>query len=127
MAFKGLRAAGVAVALMMAAGPAWAQDPGMLKFWTTCGACHTLDSSGGHSKGPNLWGMVGKTLGAIPRFATYSTAMKEAAGRGTVWTEELLDRWLQNPQAMVPGNEMGFSLDAAADRAAVIGFLRTQR
>jgi cytochrome c len=126
MTKNGVRAVGVAIALMTA-GPAWAQDPGMLKFWTTCGACHTLDTSGGHSKGPNLWALFGKTLGAIPRFATYSAPMKEAAARNIVWTEELLDRWLQNPQAMVPGNEMEFSLDAAADRAAVIGFLRTQR
>ena len=113
--------------LLALASPAKAQDPGLLKFWTTCGACHTLDTTGGHSEGPNLWGIVGKTMGVLPRFATYSAAMKEAAGRNVVWTEELLDRWLQNPQAMVPGNEMEFSLDAAADRAAVIGYLRTQR
>jgi cytochrome c len=108
-------------------GPALAQDPGMLKFWTTCGACHTLDATNAHSKGPNLWALFGKSLGQIARFATYSAAMKEAAGRNVVWTEETLDHWLQNPQAVVPGNEMEFTLDAAADRAAVIGFLRTQR
>jgi cytochrome c len=123
---KGLGAAAIALSLLVA-GPARAQDPGMIKFWSTCGACHELDATLAHSKGPNLWGLIGKTMGAIPRFATYSAAMKEAGTKNVVWTEELLDRWLANPQAVVPGNQMEFNVDAAADRAAVIGFLRTQR
>ncbi|MBM3506866.1 MAG: c-type cytochrome [Alphaproteobacteria bacterium] len=126
---KGLLWVAAVGALACAAAPAMAQgaNPGLLKFWTTCGACHTLDTSGGHSKGPNLWALFGKQLGAIEKFATYSAPMRAAAARSIVWTEETLDRWLQNPQAMVPGNEMEFALDNAQDRADVIGFLRTQR
>jgi cytochrome c len=39
-----------------------------------CKACHTLDESGRHKIGPNLWGVFGQTAGAREDF-NYSTAM----------------------------------------------------
>jgi cytochrome c len=113
--------AAVAVGL---AAPAKAQDAAVTaKFWATCGACHEFDTTGGHSKGPNLWGLMGKTLGAAERFGTYSPAMKAAAAKGIVWTPETLDRWLQNPQAMVPDNQMEYFVESAAERAGIVAII----
>lgn len=128
MRHQGLLGGLTAVGLALAA-PAGAQavDPGLMKFWQTCGACHTFDRSGAHSKAPNLWGLFGKTAGMMEKFGTYSPAMKAGAAQNIVWTEETLDRWLQSPQAMIPGNEMEFQMDNAADRTAVIAYIRTGR
>jgi len=41
-----------------------------------------------------------------------------------VWNETTLDQWLANPQALVPGTKMMFSVDNAQDRADVIAFLK---
>jgi len=52
-------------------------------------------------------------------------AMKSAA---ITWDEASLDRYLTNSQALVPGNIMPFSgIQDAAERAAVIAYLRTLR
>jgi cytochrome c len=56
----------------------------------------------------------------VPDYA-YSPALKAA---GIVWDETTLDRWLADPQAMVPGTKMTFSVDDAQDRADVIAFLK---
>jgi len=126
MAFSSLlRALGAgAVACLALNGPAQAQDAAITaKFWATCGACHEFDTTGGHSKGPNLWSLMGKTLGTIERFGTYSPAMKAAAASRIVWSPETLDRWLQNPQAMVPGNQMEFYVESAAERADIVAII----
>ena len=43
---------------------------------------------------------------------------------GIVWNEVTLDKWLTDPQAMVPDAKMFFHLDSAKDRADVIAYLR---
>jgi len=40
------------------------------------------------------------------------------------WNEETLDKWLTDPQKLVPGSKMFFHLDAAKDRADVIEYLK---
>jgi cytochrome c len=41
-----------------------------------------------------------------------------------VWNETTLDQWLTNPQMLVPGTKMMFSVSNAQDRADVIEFLK---
>ena len=64
--------------------------------------------------------MFGRKAGSVPAYA-YSAALKAS---GIVWNESTLDRWLADPQAMVPGTKMTFSVDDAQDRADVIAFLK---
>ena len=62
--------------------------------------------------------------GARPaRFRTtiIPTACKNS---GIVWNEATLDKWLTNPQGLVPGAKMFYHLADPADRADVIAFLR---
>jgi cytochrome c len=41
-----------------------------------------------------------------------------------VWTEANLDKWLADPEILVPGSKMFFSVDKAGDRADIIAFLK---
>ncbi len=54
--------------------------------------------------------------------------MKEAGQKGLIWTPENLNKYLENPKAMVPGTKMVFpGLKSAQDRADVIAYLETQK
>jgi cytochrome c len=43
---------------------------------------------------------------------------------GIVWNEDMLDKWLANPQTLVPGTTMFYLVKNAQDRADVIAFLK---
>ena len=86
-------------------------------FEKRCTGCHALD----HEKeGPRLAGVVGRQAGTISTF-TYSDAVKKSA---VVWTEALLDKWLTDPETVIPDNDMSFRLNNPVERAAVIAFLK---
>ncbi|HEX7006872.1 MAG TPA: c-type cytochrome [Alphaproteobacteria bacterium] len=122
---RGGRRALVAAAALLAAGVARADelDPGERAF-QKCYACHSVDPAERGLPGPNLAGIVGRRAAAQPDFE-YSDAMLDAArNRGLTWTEATLDRFLADPQAVVPGNAMNFfGLRDPAERAAVIAYL----
>lgn len=84
-----------------------------------CAACHSLDAN---RVGPAHRGVYGRRAGAAPGYA-YSKALRES---GVVWNEETLDRWLQNPEAFIPGQRMNYRLSDAELRGDVIAYLRTQ-
>lgn len=88
--------------------------------YQVCTGCHSLDED---DVGPRHRGVVGRVAGTIQGYP-YSPALKAS---GVVWTPDALDRWLQNPQALVPGTKMFFKLTSAQDRADVIAYLGGQR
>ena len=83
-----------------------------------CGGCHSVETD---RVGPRHAGLIGRRAGAVPGFA-YSPAL---ASSKLVWNASTLDRWLSNPEALVPGQRMGYSLSDAAQRADVIAYLST--
>ncbi len=86
-----------------------------------CASCHAIGPGGGARIGPNLLGVVGRKAGSLPG-ANYSAAMKQ---QNFIWTEAMLDRWLTQPAAVVPGTAMAFAgLPKPEDRAAVIAYLK---
>ncbi|HEY2662246.1 MAG TPA: c-type cytochrome [Caulobacteraceae bacterium] len=89
-------------------------------LYQACSGCHSLDEN---DVGPKHRGVVGRHAGVVPGYA-YSPALK---GSGLVWTPANLDRWLTNPQALVPGARMFFSLRDPQSRADVIAYLGEQR
>jgi len=106
--------AGLALTALTIAG-----DPaaGRTAFEKRCTGCHALD----HEKvGPRLAGVVGRKAGAIPNF-DYSDALKKS---GVVWNEEILDKWLTDPDSVVPDADMTFRLNDATERAAIIAYLK---
>lgn len=90
--------------------------------WNKCKACHTLEKGGANKTGPNLYGIVGRTIAAIDEFR-YSSAL-EALGT-SVWTYEAVDEWLANPQAMAKGSKMVLAVPKADQRADLIAYLAT--
>ena len=87
------------------------------KVYEDCRLCHALDKN---EIGPMHRGVFGAKAGSVSTY-NYSPALKAAS---IVWDERTLDRWLTDPQAMVPGTKMVFSVDDAQDRADVIEFLK---
>jgi cytochrome c len=75
---------------------------GQLKFNNFCRTCHSV-REGDHRLGPSLHGVVGRKAGTAPGFRNYSQAL---ANSGIVWDEQSLDKFLENPDALVPGNNM---------------------
>jgi cytochrome c len=81
-----------------------------------CTGCHSLDVN---RTGPLHKGVVGRRAGSVPDY-NYSSAVKKS---GIVWTEPMLARWLTNPEALIPGQKMGFSVPDPTDREDIIAFL----
>jgi cytochrome c len=91
-----------------------------LAFNNACRTCHSL-KEGDNRLGPNLYKVVGRKAGSLPAYG-YSAAMK---GAEFVWDKENLDRFISDPDAVVPGNKMKpyGGLASADARAKVIAFL----
>ena len=90
---------------------------GRSAFEKRCTGCHALD----HEKtGPRLAGVVGRRSGTVPGFP-YSDALKKSA---VVWNETVLEKWLTDPETVIPDTDMAFRLDNPVERAAIIGFLK---
>ena len=109
----------VALAALVAADPASAGGDAERgeELYEACQDCHSLDKN---DLGPRHRGVFGRKAGSLPDYA-YSPALKSS---NIVWNEETLDRWLMNPQALVPGAKMFFHLANPKDRADVIAFLK---
>ena len=117
-------AAVLAAFLPMTAAQAGGDPEAGKKVFNKCKACHFADKKK-HKVGPYLIGVVGRKAGSVPGFR-YSPAMKKKGEEGLVWTEENLDKYLENPRKFIPGNRMAFfGLKKPEDRANVIAYLKT--
>jgi cytochrome c len=97
-----------------------AADDGQLAFNNVCRTCHTL-KEGDNRLGPNLHNIIGRKAGSLPDYS-YSSAMK---GADLVWDKATLDRYISNPDEVVPGNKMKpyGGVASAEERAKIIGYL----
>ena len=114
-----------ALALALSCSPgAWAQDKVLdlgKQAYQECIACHSV-KSGENGVGPSLAGIFGAKAGEVPGFR-FSGPMKRS---GLTWDAATLDKYLENPQALVPGSRMPYSGMADAEkRAALIKYLET--
>lgn len=111
----------VAASLAALASPAPAAgdaDAGRALYQARCTVCHSLDYNG---VGPAHRGVFGRGAAQAPGFA-YSEALKSSH---LVWNEEALDRWLADPEKLVPGQRMGVNVPGAKDRQDLIAYLKT--
>jgi len=75
--------------------------------FTWCRFCHTLNQGGHNRVGPNLYGIFGQPAGVVDHFP-YSSSFDELREGGFVWTRELMQQFIDDPAAMVPGNRMRY-------------------
>ena len=85
-------------------------------YESRCAGCHSLDQD---RIGPRHRGLIGRKAGAVAGFE-YSPALRASR---IVWSAQALDRWLANPERLIPGQRMNYSVPDAADRAALIAYL----
>jgi cytochrome c len=91
--------------------------------FTPCRACHSLDPAERNLPGPNLSGVVGRTIGGDAAF-DYSPVLRKARDEGLHWDAKRLETFLADPAAMFPGLWMSMrGIEDAAERQALVRFL----
>ena len=130
----------VAVALIsmaMASDMAFAANGGSRgkRLFTNCRDCHSIKKGAPSKGGPNLFGVVGRKLGADPGFK-YPPSHVAAGRKGYQWTQQTLIQYLENPtrfMRMVGGDgeslmlHMVLRLPDARDRKDIVSYLKTLR
>jgi cytochrome c len=86
-------------------------------FEKRCSGCHALDKE---KEGPRLRGVYGRTSGTVASFQ-YSNALKTAH---ITWDATSLDKWLADPEKLVPDSDMAFQLVRAEERTDIIAYLK---
>jgi cytochrome c len=113
-----------AFALVLPCASALAQDPeaGQIAFNNACRTCHTV-REGDNRLGPSLHAVIGRKAGSSPNY-NYSESMKKA---DIVWDKNTLDRFIANPNAVLPGNNMKpyGGIASAEERAKIIAYLES--
>jgi cytochrome c len=91
-------------------------------FNNACRTCHTINE-GDNRWGPNLYKIIGRQAGSLPDY-NYSSALK---GAGFVWDKEKLERFIANPDEVIPGNNMKpyGGLASSDDRTRIVSFLQS--
>lgn len=106
------------LAVATAAPPA---DDGRLAFNNFCRTCHSL-KAGDNRLGPSLHGIVGAKAAQSAGYA-YSQSLRQS---GVTWNETTLERWIENPESVVPNNNMKpySGLGDPAVRKKIVEFLK---
>ena|SRR5579864_4847560 len=105
------------LAFLLCLGIAAPQTTGQQVFEKRCGGCHALDRD---KEGPALAGVYGRAAGSLATFQ-YSSALQKSK---LTWTSETLDKWLTDPDKLVPNNDMSFSVSNSDERSAIIAYLK---
>jgi cytochrome c len=90
---------------------------GKAVFEKRCTGCHAREAD---REGPRLAGVFGRKAGSVAGF-TYSTGLKDL---GLTWNDTTLEKWLSDPDVMVPDNNMSFSVPKAGERRDLIAYLK---
>ena len=109
--------------------PVAAPDPELVaageQAFRQCKSCHQVGEGAANRSGPQLNGVLGRTIGSIDGFR-YSNTFTEAAEAGEIWTEERMAEFLANPRGAMEGTKMSFrGVRDEADIAALIAYLQS--
>jgi cytochrome c len=90
---------------------------GKIAFEKRCTVCHALE---GDREGPRLAGVFGRKAGSVAGFG-YSAGLKNS---GMTWNEITLEKWLTDPDLVVPDTTMEFQDPKAQERADLIAYFK---
>jgi cytochrome c len=90
---------------------------GKLVFEKRCTGCHAME---GDREGPRLAGVFGRKAGSVAGF-DYSTGLKNS---GITWNQATLERWLRDPDLVVPDTKMDFHVPSAQERTDLIAYFQ---
>jgi cytochrome c len=101
--------------------PAAPADNGKLAFNNLCRTCHSLKEDD-NRLGPSLHRIFGAKAGQSSGYA-YSQSLRQS---GVTWNEATLDRWIENPESVIPNNNMKpyNGLADAAVRKSIVNYLK---
>jgi cytochrome c len=116
------------VAVILPAAYAWSAESGDAargeKAFQRCYACHSVNpDETAKLQGPSLYRILDRPAGSIAGFE-YSDAMLAKATAGLVWDAATLERYIADPEAMVPGTRMStVPVRDEQERADLIAYL----
>jgi cytochrome c len=100
-----------------------AANAGPEAFNSNCRTCHSAQE-GDNRLGPSLNKIIGRKAGTASGYPNYSQSLKNS---GITWDEATLDKFITNPDAVVPNNNMK-PFNGVRDetvRAKIIAFLKS--
>lgn len=121
-----------ALGLVASAGASFAGDAANgEKLFAKCKICHAVPGPDATTKptGPNLTGVLGRTMAGDANYAKYGDDLKKMGADGKKWDEAQLASYLKNPKEFNPGTKMAFA-GFGEDKAAaedVIAFLASKK
>ncbi|WP_299614966.1 c-type cytochrome [uncultured Tateyamaria sp.] len=93
------------------------------KVFKKCAACHAVGDGAKNKVGPQLNGVMGRTMGSVEGF-NYSNGFAEANAEGKTWTPEEMAAFLAKPKTYMKGTKMAFAgLKKDEDLAAITAYL----
>ena len=90
---------------------------GKIVFEKRCTGCHAME---GDREGPRLAGVYGRRAGSVASFE-YSAELKNS---GIIWNDSTLEKWLSDPDMVVPGTKMDFLVPKAQERSDLIAYFK---
>jgi len=102
-------------------------DPALVEagegLFRQCRACHKVGDGATNGTGPQLNGILGRTIAGVEGFR-YSRSFDEAGAAGAVWDADALVAFLLDPRGAMPGTKMVFrGLKSEDDAAAMVAYL----
>jgi cytochrome c len=106
-----------------------AADPALIEAgegaFRQCSSCHQVGADARNRTGPNLNGILGRTIGSVDGFR-YSNTFQDAAEAGDVWTADAIAAFLIDPRGAMPGTKMAFrGVRNEEDIAAILAYIES--
>jgi cytochrome c len=114
----------IASALLWLTAPTLAAEGPPAAFNNHCRTCHSV-KEGDNRLGPSLHKIYGAKAGSSAGYASYSQGLKSS---GVTWDDATLDKFIENPDQIIPNNNMK-PYKGIADQAArqqIVDFLKSQ-
>ncbi|PIM96365.1 Cytochrome c [Candidatus Hodgkinia cicadicola] len=76
------------------------------RYFSVCSGCHSVEVSGTHKLGPNLWNVVFRSIAGCSNYI-YSPILVKLSN--LKWTFNNLNKFIKHPSSFVNGTYMNFS------------------